>query len=52
MNSLRKYLTEYLLLCNKLEIAAENIRQLLASNPYFQIASIFQRFDKFRKGFL
>lgn len=51
-STLRKYLTEYLLQCNKLESLAESIRQSLANNPYFQIVSAFERFDKFRKGYL
>lgn len=52
MTALQKYLTEYLLQCNKTELLAESIRQSLGSNPYFQIVSVFERFDKFRKGFL
>lgn len=51
-STLRKYLTEYLLRCNKLESLAESIRQSLSNNPYFQIVSVFERFDKFRKGYL
>lgn len=49
---LQKLLTEYLLTCNKQEQVAENIRQSLAANPYFQVVSVFERFDKFRKGYL
>lgn len=52
MSALQKYLTEYLLNCNKLEILAESIRKSLANNPYFQIVTVFERFDKFKKGYL
>jgi hypothetical protein len=41
MSTLRKYLTEYLMICNKQELAAERLRQSLSSNPYFQLNSIF-----------
>lgn len=51
-SALQKYLTEYLLSCNKLEIVAESIRKSLANNPYFQVVSVFERMDKFKKGFL
>lgn len=52
MHSLANYLKEYLLRCNKLEIQAENIRKAIGENPYFQCVSVFERFDKFRKGYL
>lgn len=33
-------------------MAAEHIRQSIATNSYFQTVTVFERFDKFRKGYL
>ena len=52
MFALQQNLTDYLLHTNRTEILAENIRQTIATNPYFQVLSVFERFDKFRKGYL
>ena len=52
MATVRQILTDYFVKCNKLEILSEKIRQAIAENPYFQAKSVFERFDKFRKGYL
>ena len=52
MTSIRRSLTEYLLRMNTLEVMAEKIREKIAENSYFQIETVFERFDKFRKGYL
>lgn len=52
MFAIQQQLTDYLLSANRTEILAENIRQTFVHNPYFQVLSIFERFDKFRKGYL
>lgn len=35
-----------------MEMIAERIRVNIAHNSYFQIETVFERFDKFRKGYL
>ena len=50
--SVSKYLAQYLTKLNQLETFNENIRQTFGANPYFQTVSVFERFDKFKKGHL
>jgi hypothetical protein len=52
MTSIRRSLTEYLLRWNSLELMAEKVREKIAENPYFQMETVFERFDKFKKGYL
>ena len=52
MSSISKHLTQYLIKLNQLEIFNENLRQTMCTNPFFQTISVFERFDKFRKGHL
>jgi hypothetical protein len=52
MTSIRRSLTEYLLRWNTLELMGEKVREKIAENPYFQLETVFERFDKFKKGYL
>ena len=50
--SIRKELTAYLLRCNHYEAMGERIREKIAANSYFQMQTVFERMDKFKKGHL
>lgn len=52
MHTFQKVLSDYFIRVNHLEIIGESIRQTIAKNPYFQTETIFERLDKFRKGYL
>jgi hypothetical protein len=30
----------------------ERIKEKIAENPYFQVETVFERFDQFKKGYL
>ena len=47
-----KCLADYLLRVNSLEMMAEELRVKIARNPYFQVETVFERMDKFKKGYL
>jgi hypothetical protein len=52
MNAFRQVLTQYLVRVSQLEVLAEKARQSIFQNSYFQIQTVFERFDKFHKGYL
>lgn len=52
MSSIRRNLAEYLMKCNTFEVMAEKVREKIAENGYFQIETVFERFDNFQKGYL
>jgi hypothetical protein len=52
MLKLRNRLAQYLIRLSQLEVMTESIRESIAKNPYFQIKTVFERFDKFKKAYL
>ena len=47
-----KCLADFLLRCNTFEVMAEELRVKIAHNPYFQVETVFERMDKFKKRHL
>lgn len=52
MSSVRRHLSDYLWKCNHYELMLEGIREKIAENPYYQVQTVFERMDKFKKGYL
>ena len=52
MSQVSRQLTDYLLKSHTHEIMAEQLRVKIAQNPYFQVETVFERMDKFKKGHL
>lgn len=52
MASMAPALTQYLIALHHYEMLAEHLRAKIARNPYFQHETLFQRIDKFGKGYL
>ncbi len=52
MSSIGRQLSEYLLRINHYETMVERLRQKIAENHYFQPETVFERMDKFKKGYL
>ena len=52
MTEIRRTLAEYLQRCNHYEMMGERVREKISDNPYFQLETVFERFDKFKKGYL
>lgn len=48
----QKVLVQYLLSLNQHSQAQESARQAISANTYFQLETVFSRFDKLSQGYL